>query len=124
MTTTPVTVVITCTIQPGKIQIARHALEANIKLVMEHEQACHGIHVHDDPKNPQRLLIIEYWESEEVFTGPHMQTPHMQSFLKTAEQFLDGKAEFSFWRELISTPLVNRYAERSETSRVAEGLIN
>jgi quinol monooxygenase YgiN len=102
MTTIPVTVVITCTIQSEKIEMARRALEANIKIVMQLEPACRGIFVHDDPKNPQRLLIIEYWESEEAFTGPHMQTPHMQTFLKTAERFLDGVTEFSFWREVIA----------------------
>ena len=97
----PITVVITCMIKPDKIEMARRELEANIKTVMANEPACHGIRVHDDPKNPQRLLIIEYWNSEEVFTGPHMQTPHMQTFLKTAEEFLDGVAEFGFWREII-----------------------
>jgi quinol monooxygenase YgiN len=47
------------------------------------------------------MLIVEQWSSEEVFVGPHMQTPHMQTFLKTAENFLDGEAEFSFWREIL-----------------------
>jgi quinol monooxygenase YgiN len=103
MTNIPVTVVITCFIQPDKIETAQRALEASIKIVMELEPACHGIYVHDDPKNPQRLLIIEHWESEESFTGPHMRTQHMQSFLKTAEGFLDGAANFSFWREVIAT---------------------
>lgn len=101
---TAVTVVITCAIKPHKMEMARRELEANIKTVMANEIACHGIRVHDDPKNPQRLLIIEYWDSEEVFTGPHLQTPHMQTFLKTAEVFLDGSAEFSFWREIIVMP--------------------
>ncbi|ANH83306.1 antibiotic biosynthesis monooxygenase [Niabella ginsenosidivorans] len=101
MNNNPVTVVITCSIQPGKVDMARQALEENIKMVMYKEPACHGIRVHDDPKNPQRLLIIEYWDSAAIFTGPHMQTPHMQTFLKTAEQFLDGTAEFGFWREII-----------------------
>ncbi|WP_366913998.1 antibiotic biosynthesis monooxygenase [Niabella sp.] len=50
--------------------------------------ACHGIRVHDDPKRPHRLLIIEYWDNEVVFTDLHMQTPRMQVFLKTAEEFL------------------------------------
>src|SRR5688572_28066805 len=108
MTTTPVTVMITCTIQPDKIDMARHALEANIRIVMEREAGCYGIYVHDDPKNPQRLLIIEYWESEDVFTGAHMQTPHMQTFLKIAEEFLDGLADFSFWREVIATSKTNQ----------------
>jgi len=29
----------------------------------------------------------------EAFTGPHMQQPHMQAFLKTAETFLSGKPQ-------------------------------
>jgi quinol monooxygenase YgiN len=96
-----VTVVITCAIKPDKMEMAKRELEAIIKTVMANETACHGIRVHDDPKNPQRLLIIEYWDSEEVFAGPHMESPHMQTFLKTAEAFLDGVAEFGFWREIL-----------------------
>jgi len=96
----PVTVVITCAIRPDMLDTARRELAAIIKTVMANEPACHGIRVHADPKNPQRLMIIEHWESEEIFTGPHMQTSHMQSFLKKAEGFLDGVAEFSFWQEI------------------------
>ena len=103
MRKTHITVVITCTIQRDKIEMAIHALEENIKIVMEREPACHGIQVHDDPKNPQRLLIIEHWESEDVFTGAHMRTPHMQAFFETSKEFLDGVADFSFWREVIAT---------------------
>ena len=98
--TEPVTVVITCAIRPDMLATARRELEAVIKIVMADEPACHGIRVHEDPKNPQRLLIIEDWDSEEIFTGPHMQTPHMQTFLKKAEGFLDGAAEFAFWRQI------------------------
>jgi quinol monooxygenase YgiN len=98
--TQPVTVVITCAIRPDMLDTAKRELEANIKIVMAHEAACHGIRVHEDSKNPHRLMIIEHWDSEEIFTGPHMQTPHMQAFLKRAEAFLDGVAEFGFWREI------------------------
>jgi quinol monooxygenase YgiN len=100
VTTQPVTVVITCAIRPDKLDEAKRELAAVIKIVLAHEPACHGIRVHEDPKNPQRLMIIEHWDSEEIFTGPHMQMPHMQSFLKKAEAFLEGVAEFGFWREI------------------------
>jgi quinol monooxygenase YgiN len=100
MNTKPVTVVITCAIRPDKLETAKRELEANIKIVMANEPACHGIRVHEDSKNPLRLMIIENWDSEEIFAGPHMQTPHMQSFLKKAEGFLDGVADFGFWREI------------------------
>lgn len=100
----PITVVITCSIQADKLAMAKRELEAVIKIVLEKEPACRGIRVHEDAKDPRRLLIIEHWDSEQIFSGPHMQMPHMQAFLKKAEGFLDGVADFSFWHEL---PLVH-----------------
>ena len=35
------------------------------------------------------------------FSGPHMREPHMQAFLKTAETFLEGQAQFAFWHETL-----------------------
>src|SRR5687768_12656207 len=101
---TLVTVIITCSIKPAKIEEAKRELEAVIKIVMAEENACHSVRVHVESKHPQRLLIIERWDSEEAFNGPHMQTPHMQTFLKKAETFLDGVAEFSFWKEIVVAP--------------------
>lgn len=100
MASEPVTVVITCAIRPEMLATARRELEAVIKIVLAEEPACRGIRVHEDPRNPRRLMIIEHWDTEEIFNGPHMQTAHMQAFLKKAEGFLDGVAEFGFWREI------------------------
>jgi len=97
---TPVTVVITCMLKPDQVQVAQQALAAVIKTVMEKEPACRGIRVHQDPDRPQRLLIIEYWDSKAIFTGPHMETPHMVAFLAQAKSFLDGEATFEFWNEI------------------------
>ena len=47
-------------------------------------------------------MLIEHWDSKEIFTGAHMQTPHMQAFLHRAAEFLAGSPEFSFWREIDS----------------------
>jgi quinol monooxygenase YgiN len=105
MTGQPVVVVIRCALKPDQTEAAKRELAAVIEIVMSKEPACRGIRVHEDPRNPQRLMIIEHWDSEEIFTGPHMQMPHMQSFLKKAEGFLDGVADFSFWREI---PLARR----------------
>lgn len=96
-----VTVVITCAIKPDKVEMAKRELIAVIKTVLAKETACQGIRVHEDPDNLNRLLIIEYWDSKEIFLGPHMQTPHMIEFLKTAESFLDGEAKFDFWDEAL-----------------------
>jgi quinol monooxygenase YgiN len=102
--TDAVTVVITCQIQPGKAENARQEFSAIIKTVVTNEAACHGIHLHLDPENPDRLLLIEYWDSKEAFTGPHMQTPHMQAFLQRAQTFLAGTPDFGFWRQFAVAP--------------------
>jgi quinol monooxygenase YgiN len=108
MNTKAVTVVITCAIRPEQLEAAKRELAAIIEIVMAKEPACRGIRVHEDSKNPQRLMIIENWDSEEIFSGPHMQTAHMQTFLKKAEEFLDGVAEFSFWHQIPERELQAR----------------
>ncbi|MDQ3040143.1 MAG: antibiotic biosynthesis monooxygenase [Pseudomonadota bacterium] len=98
------TVAITCQIQPGKAELARQEFSDIIKTVMTNEAACHGIDLHLDPENPDRLLLIEYWDSKDAFTGPHMQTPHMQAFLQRAQGFLAGTPDFGYWRLLGAAP--------------------
>lgn len=100
--TQPVTVVITCAVRPEKLKDARQELSAVIQQVMALEPACRGIRVHEAPEAPHRWLIVEQWESQAVFSGPHMQQPHMRAFMKTAETFLDGKADFAFWHETLA----------------------
>lgn len=100
--TSPVTVVITCAIRPEKLDVARRELAAVIGQVMLREPACRGIRVHESPEHPQRWLIVERWDSKEEFIGPHMQQPHMRAFLETAATFLDGEADFAFWRETLA----------------------
>ena len=97
------TVVITCQIQPGKSQLARQEFSAIIKTVVTNEAACHGIDLHFDPEHPDRVLLIEYWDSKDAFTGPHMQTPHMQAFLQRAQAFLAGTPDFGFWQLLAAS---------------------
>jgi quinol monooxygenase YgiN len=98
------TVVITCKIQPGKSALARQEFSAIIKTVAENEAACHGIDLHIDPDDPDRMLLIEYWDSKEIFMGQHMQTPHMQVFLGRAQEFLAGSPDFGFWKLLGAAP--------------------
>jgi quinol monooxygenase YgiN len=121
----PITVVIASAIKPGKMEIAKRELNAVIKTVIGQESACQAIQVYDDPDNPLRLLIIEKWNSKEIFLGPHMKTPHMITFMKVAESFLDGKAEFAFWNEFYqqlnsSLILTIRPLHRSATNLKAK----
>ena len=102
--TESITVIITCQIEPGKADLARQEFTAIIATVVANEAACHGIHLHQDIDDPHRLLLVEYWESKEAFTGPHMQTPHMQTFLERANAFLAGPPVFHFGREIAAAP--------------------
>ncbi len=97
-----VTVVIKSAIQAGKMEIARQALDKVIITVLKTESACQKIQVYDDPNNPQQLLIIEEWNSKEIFLGAHMETAHMQAFMKLSESFIAEKPEFTFWNKVLS----------------------
>ena len=100
--TESVTIIITCQIEPSKVELARQEFTEIIATVVANEAACHGIRLHLDIDDPQRLLLIEHWDSKEAFTGPHMQTPHMQAFLQRAQAFLVGSPEFRFGREIAA----------------------
>jgi quinol monooxygenase YgiN len=102
--TPSVTVHIACRITPDKVEVARREFTAIIATVVANEAACHGIRLQQDVDDPHRLLLIEEWDSKEAFTGPHMQTPHMQAFLQRAQSFLAGAPEFRFGREIAAAP--------------------
>jgi quinol monooxygenase YgiN len=95
-----VTVLITCPIRAGREEQARREFSEIIRVVVRDEDACHGIWLHEDPENLQQLMLIEHWDSKEIFTGAHMQTPHMQAFLERAAEFLAGAPDFRFWHEI------------------------
>lgn len=99
-----ITVLIACSILPDKVDLARQEFAAIIRTVVTNEAACHSIRLQQDIDDPQRLFLIEEWDSKEAFTGPHMQTPHMQAFLQRAQGFLAGAPEFRFGSELATAP--------------------
>jgi quinol monooxygenase YgiN len=99
MSTEAVTVVITYQAQPGMAATACRELAMLIATVVREEPACHGIRLHQDCADPHRLLLIEEWTSEAAYTGPHLQTPHLQAFIQRAGAFLAGPPEIRFWRE-------------------------
>lgn len=104
ITNQPVTVLIACQIVPDKVNLALREFTAIIKTVVTNESACHSIRLQQDIDDPYRLLLIEEWDSKEAFTGPHMQTPHMQAFLQRAQGFLAGAPEFRFGQEIATAP--------------------
>jgi quinol monooxygenase YgiN len=100
MPATPVTVVITYRAQPGKGGAARTALTSLIALVLALEPDCLGITLLQDDADNTRFLLYEEWTSQAAYTGPHMQTPHIQAFIQGARDTFAGPPDISFWHEL------------------------
>ena len=61
------------------------------------EPDCGGITMLQHASDPTRFTLIEHWPSQEVFLGPHMQQPHIQTFIQGAGAFLAGPPDISFW---------------------------
>jgi quinol monooxygenase YgiN len=78
---------------------ARHELTQLVATVIREEPDCLGIEMLQRVGDPTKVALVERWTSREVYEGPHMQTPHLQSFISRASRFLAGPPDISFWRE-------------------------
>lgn len=82
---------------PGQSEPAKQAIQALVATVLANEAACGGITMLQDAGDPGRFTLIEQWPSQEMFLGPHMQQPHIQSFIQQAGAFLAGPPDITFW---------------------------
>jgi len=82
---------------PDRVEAATRQISALAAPVRASEPDCGGITVLQDPADATRLTLIEEWPSREAFLGPHMQQPHIQSFIQAAGAFLAGPPDISFW---------------------------
>lgn len=92
-----VVVVIGYRAAPGKDDLAAREIAALVHEVVSSEPDCRGIEFLQDSNDPARFTLIERWPSQGVFLGPHMQQPHITSFIERAGSFLAGPPEISFW---------------------------
>lgn len=83
---------------PAHVDTARRAIGSLVATVQADEPDCRGITMLQDASDPTRFTLIERWPSQEIFLGPHMQQPHIQSFIQSASAFLAGPPAISFWR--------------------------
>lgn len=97
-----VTVLIEFHAKPDEGERARRELSDLISTVVEKEPDCLGIRLHQDAEDEDRLMNVEQWTSQEAYTGPHMETPHLRAFIERSEAFLVGPPEITFWREVAS----------------------
>ena len=82
---------------PGEDDTAAREIAALVREVLASEPDCRGIELLRDLSDPARFTLIERWPSQEVFLGPHMQQPHIRSFIERAGTFLAGPPDISFW---------------------------
>ena len=82
---------------PGQSDTARRAIADLVGAVLSREPDCGGITILQDSDDPARIMLIERWPGKEIFLGPHMQQPHIQSFIQEAGAFLAGPPDISFW---------------------------
>ena len=83
---------------PEHVEAARREINQLMSTVRSSEQECAGIRMLQDAGDPTRFVLIEHWPSQDVFLGPHMQQPHIQSFIQSAGAFFAGPPDISFWR--------------------------
>jgi len=85
------------------IDTAMHEISKLIAIVQSVEPDCGGITMIRSTSDPSRITLIEYWPSQEIYSGPHMQQPHIQSFMQSARGFLAGPPDISFWDRVSGT---------------------
>ena len=98
MSAIPVTALIHYRAQPEKADIALAELASLIATVISRESECLGIRLYRDPADAERLLLYERWSDGEYYTGPHMETPHLQSFIARSGEFLAGPPDITLWQ--------------------------
>ncbi|MFT3756839.1 MAG: putative quinol monooxygenase [Pseudoxanthomonas sp.] len=90
-------VIVTYRSLPEHSDTAKLKIGELISTVQALEPECGGITMFQDASDATRFILIEHWPSQEVFLGPHMQQPHIQSFIQSAGTFLAGPPDISFW---------------------------
>ena len=91
------TVVVSYRALPDQVDTALQEIRKLIEIVQASEPDCGGITMLQEKNDLSRITLLEHWPSQEIFLGPHMQQPHIQSFIQAAGTFLAGPPEISFW---------------------------
>ena len=92
-----VTVLVKYKTQPNKNVAAVVALKALIEQVKKEEHYV-KISMYIDPNDNSNILLSEEWDDENYYKTDHMQTDHLQQFIKDSPAFLVGPPEISFWK--------------------------
>jgi len=89
-----VVVVASFQIKPGMVDEAIAALTPTIEQTHA-EEGCISYALHRDAANPDRLVLLERWTSQEALES-HLQQPYVADLGKVAGDFLADGAEVTF----------------------------
>jgi quinol monooxygenase YgiN len=81
-------------IAEGKVEEAVSALGRCATTVHQEESGVLRYALHRDTKNPNRLVMIEVYDSQEALDA-HGKTPHLQELTGALGGLLDGRPEMS-----------------------------
>jgi quinol monooxygenase YgiN len=114
-----VVVLVSYRVVPDRIDEALAAIGALVSTVEALEPDCIGISMLQDTSEATHITLVEQWASQQIFLGPHMQQPHIQSFIQRAASFLKAPPEITFWHQ-VSGAQQSVAADRREDAAPAE----
>ena len=91
-----VTVLVRTQLLPDSIEKGKQDLLDLAREVRKLEPDCLAIELAQDMDNPTSITMIEKWSSRDAYEGPHMQSPHMKSFVEQSSEYFAGPPDVSF----------------------------
>lgn len=113
MNNKPVSVLILFQAKLGMEEMVKQEMMRLIPPVIAEPQ-CINVNLHQDPDDRTRFMLYENWADKDYYTGKHMQTSHLQAYLKKSEEFLAEPPRIIFWELLSENVGAHRNAQQKE----------
>lgn len=108
-----VSVLILFQAKPGLEETVKKEMMQLIPPVIAEPQ-CINVNLHQDPDDRTRFMLYENWADKDYYTGKHMQTSHLQAYLKKSEEILTEPPRIIFWELLSENVGAHRTAQQKE----------
>lgn len=95
-----VTVIARITAKSGMEEIVKNELVGLIE-PSRADEGCINYDMHQYLKNPALFMFHENWTSEEALNN-HLATPHLQAFIKKADDLLAKPLDVTLWEEITN----------------------
>ena len=95
-----VTVIARVRAKQGMEEIVKNTLVGLIE-PSRADEGCINYDLHQDLKNPALFMFHENWTSEEALNN-HLATPHLQTFIKKADELLAEPLDVTLWESITN----------------------